>query len=272
MAQLKLVMPPFQGFPYRKWNPVTRLLCDEYRANSPSPHIYLADFLEDNVARAVAGEFPGPAAPAWSHYKHQNEDKQGTAGPSMFPGTLGRLVDELTSAEFAEWLSDLTGIRSLIPDSTLDAAGMHRAGRGEFSGLHANLPALHSQTNWSCRVNLILYLTPDWRDEWGGALEFWSTAKCRVASYPSLFNHAVISNTDDRSLQGFQDPMQCPEKVQRNSLVLHYYTVENKPRLMMRSTDRRKWPLGGRKKTALFWLSPYVLGFWSRIKNNLHLT
>jgi len=138
MAQLKLVTRPFHAFPYRKWNPVLRTLCDEYRANSPSPHIYLADFLEDDTACMIARDFPSPAAPGWTYYKHQNENKLGMTQRSMFPGVLGKVVDELNSPEFVEWISDLTGISGLVSDPALDGGGLHQAGRGGFLNLHAD--------------------------------------------------------------------------------------------------------------------------------------
>src|SRR5882672_11266749 len=197
MAQLKLVPSPFRAFPYRKWDPVLRTLCDEYRTNSPSPHIYLADFLDESTACTIARDFPGPTAPGWTCYKHQNENKLGMAQRSMFPGVLRRVIDELNSPEFVEWLSNLTGISGLVADPALDGGGLHQAGRGGFLNLHTDFTAHHYQQNWRRRVNLIVYLTPNWQDEWGGALEFWNSAsKCLAARYPSLFNHAVIFNTD----------------------------------------------------------------------------
>jgi len=270
MAQLKLVPPPFRAFPYRKWSPVLRALCDEYRGNLPSPHIYLADFLDEDTAHAIAREFPGPAAPGWTYYKHQNENKLGMTQRSMFPGTLGKVVDELNSPDFVGWLSDLTGISDLVADPALDGGGLHQASCGGFLNLHTDFTAHHYQSNWRRRVNLIVYLTPNWQDEWGGALEFWDNSSTkRTARYPSLFNHAVIFNTDDRSLHGFPDPLICPENVSRNSLALYYYTVEDKPRLVVRATNYHARPNDSRKKAALIWLDKHAVGFYSRIKTKL---
>jgi hypothetical protein len=227
----------------------------------------LADFLEEDTARAVARDFPSPAAPGWTYYKHQNENKLGMTQRSMFPGVLGKVVDELNSPEFVGWLSNLTGISGLVADPVLDGGGLHQAGRGGFLNLHTDFTAHHYQQNWRRRLNLIVYLTPNWQDEWGGALEFWNSAsKCRVARYPSLFNHAVIFNTDDRSLHGFPDPLTCPENIARNSLALYYYTVEDKPRLVVRATDYHARPEDSRKKAALIWLDKNAVSIYSRIK------
>ncbi len=267
MAQLKLVPPPFRAFSFRKWSPVLRALCDEYRGNSPSPHIYLADFLEEETARIIAREFPGPAAPGWTYYKHHNENKLGMTQRPLFPEVLGKVVDELNSPEFVDWLGNLTGISGLVADPALDGGGLHQASHDGFLNLHTDFTAHHYQQNWRRRVNLIVYLTPNWQDEWGGALEFWdSNSRCRAARYPAFFNHAIIFNTDDRSLHGFPDPLTCPENVSRNSLALYYYTVEDKPRLVVRSTDYQARPSDGRRKTALIWLDKHAVSIYSRIK------
>jgi 2OG-Fe(II) oxygenase superfamily len=267
MARLELVAQPLHAFPHGKWSPVLPLLCDEYRTSQPSPHICLADFLEEEAARAIARDFPTPAAPAWTHYKHQNENKLGMTKRTLLPVVLGKVVDELNSPEFVNWITELTGISGLVSDPTLDGGGLHQAGQGGFLNLHADFTAHHYQKNWRRRVNLILYLTPCWREEWGGALEFWDsqTRNC-VAKYPSLFNHAVIFNTDDRSLHGFPDPLRCPERATRNSLALYYYTVEEGPKLAARSTDYRARPLDSRKKAALIWLDKHAVHIYSRIK------
>jgi hypothetical protein len=267
MAQLEIVAPPLRAFPYAKWDPVLPALCDEYRTSRPSPHLYLGEFLEEDTAKAIARSFPDPLAPGWTHYKHQNENKLGMTKRVLFPGILGRVVDELNSRQFVEWLTELTGISGLVPDPALDGGGLHQASRGGFLNLHTDFTAHHYQKNWRRRLNLILYLTPQWRNEWGGALEFWdSRTRICLAKYPSFFNHAVIFNTDDRALHGFPEPLQCPERTTRNSLALYYYTVEDGPKPVARSTDYRARPADSRKKAALIWLDKHAVSIYSKIK------
>ena len=97
-------------------------------------------------------------------------------------------------------------------------------------------------------------------------------SKARAARYPSLFNHAVIFNTDDRSLHGFPDPLTCPENISRNSLALYYYTVEEKPRLVARATDYHARPRDSQKKAALIWLDKHAVSLYSRIKKKFGLS
>src|SRR5258708_608198 len=101
-------------FPYLKWSSQLPKLRLQFRENQPYPHVHLKKFLDDGVAGEMAGEFPDMATDAWTHYKHQNENKLGLAKRSLFPPLLGEVVDELNSEAFVHWLSQLTGIPNRI--------------------------------------------------------------------------------------------------------------------------------------------------------------
>ena len=89
MAQFKVVSLPEVLFPYGKWNAQLSSLAGAYQANRPFPHIHLTEFLQPEVAREIAAEFPAPGTEAWTQYKHHNENKLGMAKRSLFPPGLG---------------------------------------------------------------------------------------------------------------------------------------------------------------------------------------
>ena len=94
-------------FPYDKWSRALPDLARQYRDNYPCPHVRLIDFLKPETASAMAEEFPQPSSEEWTQYKHANENKLGMAHRELFPPTLGAVTDELNSAEFVAWLSEL---------------------------------------------------------------------------------------------------------------------------------------------------------------------
>lgn len=253
-------------FPYGKWGGTLPQLAKQYLENSPFPHICLTDFLEPEIAHAVAEEFPAANTDSWTQYKHANENKMGMPQRAMFPPQLGEVTDELNSPEFVAWLSALTGIPNLVSDPDLEGGGLHQSGRGGFLNVHTDFSMHHYHKNWHRRVNLILYLNVGWQEQWGGAIEFWDLKRgfC-AAKYAPHFNHAVIFTTDDRSFHGFPDPLECPENVSRKSLALYYYTVEASDR-GARSTDYRARPGDGLKKAALIWLDKQAVNLYSRAK------
>ncbi len=254
-------------FPYEKWEDAAPALAKQYRANWPCPHILLEDFLDPETALAMAEEFPRAGSETWTQYKHANENKLGMAKRELFPPTLRAVTEELNSPEFVAWISAVTGIPGLISDPMLEGGGLHQSGPGGYLNVHTDFSMHHFHTNWHRRVNLIVYLNPAWREEWGGAIELWEPKMARCgAKYQPLLNHALIFTTDERSLHGFPDPLTCPDGQTRKSLALYYYTAEPGAKLTAHSTDYFARPQDGWGKTAMIWLDKKAVDLYSRAK------
>jgi hypothetical protein len=254
-------------FSYDAWGERLPALAKQYRENVPCPHILLEGFLDPSAAFAMAQEFPPPTSEAWTQYKHANENKLGMPKRELFPPTIGAVVDELNSPEFVRWISELTGIPGLMADPMLEGGGLHQSGRGGYLNVHTDFSMHHFHPDWHRRVNLIVYLNPGWREEWGGALELWkkNMAGC-AAKYAPLLNHALVFTTDERSLHGFPDPLSCPEGESRKSLALYYYTVEPGKKVTVHSTDYFARPQDGMAKSAMIWLDKKAVDLYSRAK------
>jgi hypothetical protein len=270
MAQPQTVSSPRGAFPDWSWRPLVAELANQYRENRPFPHIHLTDFLDADVACAIAEEFPAADTQAWTQYKHHNENKLGMAKRELFPPLLRAVADELNTPEFVAWLSELTGVPGLIADPSLEGGGLHQSGRGGFLNVHTDFSMHHYRKNWRRRVNLIVYLNPAWQEQWGGALELWEQSMRRCAArYPPRLNHAVIFTTDERSLHGFPDPLRCPQNVSRKSLAFYYYTVEADRAAVARSTDFHARPEDSWKERALIWIDKKAVDVYSRAKARL---
>lgn len=256
-----------QLFPYEKWEPRVQALAGQYGENHPCPHVFLPSFLEDEAALAMAQRFPDPASEAWTQYKHANENKLGMSKRQLFPSAIGTVTDELNSPRFVAWLSGLAGIPGLMADPKLEGGGLHQSAAGGYLNVHTDFSMHHFHTHWRRRVNLILYLNPEWNDDWGGALELWEQKMRRCAvKYSPLLNHALIFTTDERSLHGFPERLTCPAGVSRKSLALYYYTVEHDKKVVPRSTDYFARPQDGRAKAAAIWLDKKAVDIYSRAK------
>jgi 2OG-Fe(II) oxygenase superfamily len=254
-------------FDYPAWASRLSDLAKAYAGNRPVPHLLLREFLPAEIAARAEQDFPLPDTESWTQYKHHNENKLGMAKLERFPPALRMVADELNSPRFVAWLSTLTGIPNLIPDSSLEGGGLHQAGRGGFLNVHTDFSHHHYHKHWRRRVNLIVYLNPAWQPEWGGAIELWdSKMKQCVAKYPPLLNHALIFNTDHNSLHGFPEPLRCPEGQSRKSLALYYYTVDGDSKSQVRSTDYRARPSDGVGESMLIWLDKLAVDIYSRAK------
>jgi Rps23 Pro-64 3,4-dihydroxylase Tpa1-like proline 4-hydroxylase len=126
-------------------------------------------------------------------------------------------------------LEKITGIKDLIPDPTFHTAGMHLAKKGGKIDVHLDYN-IHPKLNLLRCVNLILFLSPDWKEEWGGKLELWD-AKMEycVKKIMPVFNQAIIFTTNDISYHGQPEPIMCPEGETRKTLTLWYHSEMKEP-------------------------------------------
>jgi len=195
-----------------------------YRDAEPFPHFSVDGLFDEHMLRGVLGEFPAPESPLWTTHNHSYSKK--LANDNFFAwGPLTReLMVFLNSAQFLTFLEALTGIPALIPDPYYFGGGLHLIRPGGFLGVHADFN-WHDRLKLDRRINLLLYLNPDWKQEYGGAIELWTPdMKTRVNAYLPLFNRLVVFNTTDFSYHGHPEPLRCPEAHCRRSIALYYYT------------------------------------------------
>lgn len=197
-----------------------------YQSADPFPHIVLDGLFEDQELGSVLDEFPSPEATRWMRFDSPTEKKLGYYHEhSRIPDTVRRFLDAMNGFEMLLWLEALTGIEGLIPDPYFGGGGLHQIERGGFLKIHADFN-VHPKLRIDRRINLLIYMNKDWREEWGGHLELWSAdmRSCRQRIAP-LFNRTVVFSTTDTSYHGHPHPLQCPPGVTRKSVSLYYYTA-----------------------------------------------
>lgn len=193
----------------------------------PFPHVAIDDILLPQVARSVAGGFET----ALQHKKHgapkAHRDvllKTGTPNLSRMTPDQVAVFDAIHSERFVKFLESVTGIQPVFSDPELRGGGLHSSWRGGYLNVHTDFN-FHPGENTHRRLNLIIYLNEEWREEWGGALELWNAdvSRCEARFLPK-FNRAVLFETSEISFHGHPIPLSCPEGVTRKSLAVYYYS------------------------------------------------
>lgn len=206
-------------------------VANEYRVARPYPHIVLDDFLPTDVAKAMAAAFPRPDdTRVWNRLP--TDDQRGKSSlrhESVLPVPMRRLIHELNSFTMVEFLEELSGIHGLMSDPQLVGGGIHQTRHGGKLSVHIDY-SHHPRYQLFRRMNLILYLTPDWQEDYGGHFELWNAqaTECIHRVLPK-FNRCVLFSTSAISYHGQPEPLTCPESLQRNSVALYYYTNEAVP-------------------------------------------
>jgi hypothetical protein len=182
------------------------------------------DFLPAEAAERVLAEFPRPASIEWLKFDNPMERKLASREEDQFGTFTRQLLHELNAKSFLQFLTSLTGIENLIPDPHFEGGGLHQIAPGGFLKVHADFN-YHSTYLVNRRLNVLIYLNKDWKDEWNGHLELWDKTMTRCAKKVApIFNRCVVFSTTDEAYHGHPEPLACPEGQTRKSLALYYYT------------------------------------------------
>ena len=133
----------------------------------------------------------------------------------------------MNTPEFIEKIKRITGIPNLVADYGMHGGGWHVSKNGGKLNMHKDY-SIHPKLGMERRINLIIYMTPNWNKNWNGGLELWShdseknLPKECVTKIENLFNRAVIFDTADNSWHGLPKEIECPEGVYRKSLAIYY--------------------------------------------------
>lgn len=197
-----------------------------YRSATPYPHLVIDSFLKSECAIALSGGFPQADSDiGWDHFGAENyEVKMGCAREENFPAPLRSALHDMNSGPFVRFLEKLTGIDHLLPDPHMVGGGIHLTRAGGHLGIHADFN-WHERLHAHRRLNVLLYLTPDWSSALGGELELWDReAKACQRIVEPLFNRAVIFSTCSDSFHGHPNRW-TSTLINRQSIALYYYTT-----------------------------------------------
>ena len=199
-------------------------LHERYAQASPFPHVVVDDFIDPEFLRGLLAGFPDTQGSRFFDRDQERFKYQVAPDAIAHPGLRG-LLAELNGAAFLAFLEGLTGIGGLIPDPYYSGGGLHETRTGGHLSVHADFN-IHETMKVERRLNLLVYLNPDWRPEWGGDLELWDQEMraCQVKVAP-LLGRAVIFNTALDSYHGHPEALACPPDVARRSIATYYYTA-----------------------------------------------
>lgn len=95
-------------------------------------------------------------------------------------------------------VAELTGIKDAVGDPHLYAGGISAMSKGHFLNPHIDNSHDGEQKNYRV-LNLLYYVSPNWKAENGGNLELWDEKVTKPVEIPSLFNRLVLMSTNDKA-------------------------------------------------------------------------
>ncbi len=196
---------------------------DTFNAQRPFRYVVLQNFLHVDALRRIQAEFPNVDTKNWVDASGLHTKKKWTQ-PAVKGSVAEAFYNEVQSSEFLQLIEEITKIKDVLPDPELFGAGYHQTLDGGFLDVHIDFN-YHEQTGLDRRLNLIVYINPQWEPIWGGALELWDMEKKQMlAAVPPQENIAVLFETNDISYHGHPQPWNSGGKMSRQSLSTYYYT------------------------------------------------
>lgn len=198
---------------------------DQYNSATPFPHIVLPDFLNEDILDLCLKEFPSAVESSVAGYKRSQENLKFEFKPEVLSPALRSLFYSFNSIPFVGFIENLTGIKGLIPDPYFAGAGFHQVNKGGHLDIHTDFN-FHTGMGLERRINVLIYLNKDWREEYGGCFEMWDRKmrQCCRRVVPA-FNTCVIFNTSSISFHGNPVAVNHPEGKPRRAIALYYYTA-----------------------------------------------
>lgn len=166
-------------------------------AGTPTHHCAIDDLLPENCALEAFKAFPKDGEGFITRNSFR-ERKRTSYDLDSLPEILTEITFALQSAPIVEKVAELTGIDALEPDPHLYAGGLSMMFKSDF--LNPHIDNSHEKTKSKYRrLNLLYYVSPDWKEEYGGNLELWDPDVTRPVTLTSKFNRLILMETNSRS-------------------------------------------------------------------------
>ena len=201
----------------------------DFKDNKPYSHRVIDNFFHLDIAKKLSKSFPDYNDEHWHTYKNAIEDKKTLNIWNHFNSLQYKVFSELNSPEFKGFLEQISDSQ-LYPDHGLHGGGLHIHSNNGNLNPHLDY-SIHPKMGLQRKINVIIYLETDFREEYGGAFGLWSPSDQPdrpgnlVKKVIPLFNRAIILDTTQNSWHGMSQKLTLPEGKYRKSFASYYLQV-----------------------------------------------
>jgi hypothetical protein len=215
---------------------------EKFLLTKPFPFVVLDDFLELSYYNSLSSVLNSNNPIMGKYFKTEVESNKSISLNSHLPDHVTNIVDVLNSSDWVENLKSLTGIDTLISTQNGNTmlANYHEMKSGGLLGSHVD-HSYEPELGFPHVLNIILYLSNDWKTEFGGSTLFYdkngAIPKAKVEYKP---NRAVIFLHTPYSFHGVEK-LQNNGEIKRKTLYVDYYSTSKNPFNQMEFEFSNKW-------------------------------
>jgi len=188
----------------------------------PFEYCIIDNFLKPDIAKIASKNYPENMND-YHYYNNPLEKKYAYDNIENMNENIQNIFYALCSETLISSLKTITKKEQLQYDNTCHGGGLHILPNNGRLHLHLDYEKHPILDNLQRYLNIILYLSEDWKQEYGGETELWNenVSECIFKS-PVKFNSALIFKTTEKSWHGIPEPIKCPEDIYRKSLAFYY--------------------------------------------------
>jgi Rps23 Pro-64 3,4-dihydroxylase Tpa1-like proline 4-hydroxylase len=198
---------------------------------SPYKHLVIDNFFHKELIYQSLKNFPNISGRNWEFTNDSDiEIKYRSKWISEFdiPEGIVDIIRIMNGADFLRSVSEKFKIKKIVPDPYFTGGGLNVTKKGGLLDVHVD-GNYHDATGLNRRLNALLYLNKRWTPKWGGEFGLYDKngLKCLKKIAP-IFNRLLIFDTHDTSWHGLPNPINFPDNNSRKSILLYYYTKEER--------------------------------------------
>lgn len=172
-------------------------MATHWQSSGKIRHCFVDDVLPVRIAQQIRSAFP--IGSEMQSRRTLREFKHVAAQMDQYDSILEEAVYAFQDPRVVALVGEITGLQALEPDALLYAGGISMMSKGHF--LNPHIDNSHDKGRELYRVlNLLYYVSPDWKRENGGNLEVWPNGvRDKQVTIDSRFNRLAIMVTNKTS-------------------------------------------------------------------------
>ncbi|AUW95545.1 2OG-Fe(II) oxygenase [Sulfobacillus thermotolerans] len=172
-------------------------LIDQYQSSKPISTFIIDNLLPEDLAHDIFSAFPDPNTLVLR--SSLKERKYVGVQMNAYHPLVAEALYAFQDLRVVSAIQSITNIPTLLPDKHLYAGGISMMGQGHY--LLPHLDNSHDMNRQNYRVlNLLYYVSKDWKEEYGGNLELWPNGpKQPQRTIFSRFNRLAVMVTHKQS-------------------------------------------------------------------------
>jgi Rps23 Pro-64 3,4-dihydroxylase Tpa1-like proline 4-hydroxylase len=160
-------------------------------------HFVVDELLDSNICQYIYSSFPKDGNGFFTRESFR-EKKKTSADLSAYDKILSDITYAFQDDRVVKLISDIVGFEQIEPDPKLYAGGLSMMFSGDFLNPHIDNSHDGDRQKYR-RLNLLYYVSPDWKTENGGNFELWDEERVRNKTITALANRLIVMETNKTS-------------------------------------------------------------------------